>query len=65
MVERIRVSVFGPESTEPLDLVQMFWWDVKVGGASASGGLHRMVQVFWWEAKAGAPLVLAGLIGAH
>ncbi len=30
VVEKIRQSVYGAESTEPLDLVQLYWWDLKV-----------------------------------
>jgi len=30
VIERIRANVFGFESAEPLDLVQLHWWDVKV-----------------------------------
>eukprot|EP00200_Dunaliella_tertiolecta_P005346 CAMPEP_0202357714 /NCGR_PEP_ID=MMETSP1126-20121109/11636_1 /ASSEMBLY_ACC=CAM_ASM_000457 /TAXON_ID=3047 /ORGANISM="Dunaliella tertiolecta, Strain CCMP1320" /LENGTH=540 /DNA_ID=CAMNT_0048950661 /DNA_START=137 /DNA_END=1759 /DNA_ORIENTATION=+ len=29
VIERVRGNVFGYESTEPLDLVQLHWWDVK------------------------------------
>ena len=30
VIERIRANVLGLESTEPLDLVQLHWWDVQV-----------------------------------
>lgn len=29
-VDKVRQAVFGAEGTEPLDLVQLYWWDVKV-----------------------------------
>lgn len=29
-VERVRVGVYGAEAPDPLDLVQLAWWDVQV-----------------------------------
>ncbi len=29
-LERARANVLGPDSTDPLDLVQVVWWDFKV-----------------------------------
>lgn len=29
VVEKIRQAVYGAESTDPLDLVQLYWWDVQ------------------------------------
>ncbi|GFH06605.1 aldo_ket_red domain-containing protein, partial [Haematococcus lacustris] len=36
VVDRIRAVVLPPESQEPLDLVQLFWWDVQEGDAVAT-----------------------------
>ncbi|KAL6758295.1 radial spoke protein 5 [Haematococcus lacustris] len=36
VVDRIRAAVLPPESQEPLDLVQLFWWDVQEGDAVAT-----------------------------
>lgn len=41
VVERMRASVFGFDSTEPLDLVQLHWWDVQV----CKGILQRAIGV--------------------
>lgn len=29
-VERSRVNIYGAESTEPLDLLELVWWDLQV-----------------------------------
>lgn len=42
-VEKSRVNIYGAESTEPLDLVQLVWWDLQVSEARVcvvGGGGH-------------------------
>ena len=28
-MEKIRANLFGAEATEPLDFLQLYWWDPK------------------------------------
>ncbi len=35
IVDKIRASIYTPEVAEPLDLVQLLWWDLKVRGCDA------------------------------
>jgi hypothetical protein len=44
VVEKIRAAVYGAEAVEPLDLLQLYWWDVQVCLGGECWGEHPASQ---------------------
>ncbi len=40
LVDKIRANLFGAEATDPLDFLQLYWWDPKVRGWQQVGPPH-------------------------
>ncbi len=44
LVDKIRGNIFGADSTEPLDFLQLYWWDPKVRIASRNKRVSNRIN---------------------